>query len=66
MLPNQGKDNQDDCSKDVHFDECLNKALINHMKKSTKDENGCTVPWIVNSTNICKNRQFLWSLFYIK
>ena len=52
-------------AKDVHFDECLNKALINHMIKSTKDENGCTVPWIINSTNICKNPKNINTTFWI-
>ena len=63
MLPRRGKD--DDCSKTVRFDECLQGALDNHMKQSTLDEDGCTVPWVLNATNICKNPKNINTTFWI-
>ena len=38
----------------IDYDACLYHGLEKHMIDSTGTENGCTTPWIINSTKrIC-------------
>ena len=61
MLP----DKQSKCSKEVIHDQCIYDTLITKMKEKTQNENGCTVPWVVNSTNICKKPDNVNTTFWI-
>ena len=50
--------------KHINFDQCMYKTLFNLMIEQTQDENGCTVPWILNATNICKKPENINSTFW--
>ena len=63
MLPEETSDIQ--CSKEVIYDNCIYNALITKMKEKTENENGCTVPWVVNSSKICKKPKNLNTTFWI-
>jgi hypothetical protein len=58
LLPKELDDGTLSCT-DTIYDECMYGALVEHMKRQTQNENGCTVPWIMvnkeeGATNICK------------
>ena len=63
MLPDEKSNIK--CSKEVVYDNCIYKALITKMKEKTENENGCTVPWVVNSTSICKKPKNVNTTFWI-
>ena len=50
------------CSHDL-YDKCMYSKLANAMKEETEDK--CTVPWILNSTNICTKNQDIEKAFSI-
>jgi hypothetical protein len=57
-MMSKNKDNdQKSCIHSI-YDNCMYQALISHMQRQTQDENGCTVPWVMDgetgSENICK------------
>ena len=51
--------------KHINLDQCMYNTLFNLMIKDTQNENGCTVPWILNTTNICKRPENINSTFWI-
>ena len=53
MLPEIQNDGSKSCSND-NYDECMYNALRKRMLNITANENGCTTPWLINVTNICK------------
>ena len=50
------------CSHGV-YDKCMYSKLSNIMKKETEDK--CTVPWVLNTTNICIKSQDVQKAFWI-
>ena len=56
LLPKIQSDGSDSCSNE-NYDACMYKTLKMHMLKSTSGENGCTTPWILHTTKICKKSE---------
>ena len=65
MSKNHPIDSNSISCKHINFDQCMYTTLFNLMKEQTKNENGCTVPWIVNATKICKRPENINSTFWI-
>ena len=40
------------CSNEK-YDVCMYQNLKRHMLNITRSKNGCTTPWVLNTTNIC-------------
>ena len=38
---------------------------MNYMKAKTTNENGCTVPWVMNTKNICKKKENMNETYWI-
>ena len=64
MLPKKKDDGTMSCIR-TNYDNCMYNALTQHMKNQTLSENGCTVPWVRNTTNICKEPKNINTTFWI-
>ena len=53
MLPKKQSNGSVSCSYD-NYDTCMYQTLKMHMMNITSSEYGCTTPWILNTTKICK------------
>ena len=43
------------CSNEK-YDVCIYQNLKRHMLNITRSKNGCTTPWVLNTTNICNEK----------
>ena len=53
-----------------NYDECMYKALVDHMHSNTQSEGGCTVPWVLDenlegTSKICKEPDNINKTFWI-
>ena len=53
LLPKIQSDGSVSCSNE-NYDACMYQTLKRHMLNITSSENGCTTPWVSNTTKICK------------
>ena len=53
LLPKTQSNGSVSCSNE-NYDACMYQTLKRHMINITSSENGCTTPWILNTTKICK------------
>ena len=65
MISKTNSENSEGIScKHINFDQCMYTKLFNLMIEQTQNENGCTVPWILNTANICKKPENINSTFW--
>ena len=56
LLPKIQSNGSVSCSNE-NFDTCMYQTLKSHMMNVTSSENGCTTPWVSNTTKICKKSE---------
>ena len=68
MMSKKGKNDTLTCIES-NYDQCMYGALVKHMKAATQNENGCTVPWVLDgqkgSNDICREPENINKTFWI-
>lgn len=67
MMSKENADGSRSCIESV-YDHCMYGALVRYMKERTKNEGGCTVPWVMDdnegTTKICKDPENINATFW--